>query len=41
MLEKEAMLHYPNFLQPFENHADASNKQFGAVLSQNAKPLSF
>ena len=41
MLEKEAMLHYPDFSQPFKIHADASDEQLGAVLSQNGKPLAF
>ena len=35
ILSKEVMLSYPDFNKPFTIHTDASDKQIGAVISQN------
>ena len=35
ILSKEVMLSYPDFNKPFTVHTDASDKQIGAVISQN------
>ena len=34
---KETILNYPKFDQCFDIHTDASNRQLGAVISQNGK----
>ena len=44
MLEKEATIHYPgfpDFSKAFEIHADASDEQLGAVLSQGGHSLAY
>ena len=41
VMAKEAILTYPNFNEVFEIHTEASDRQLGAVISQNGKPLSF
>ena len=41
IIAEEVMLAYPDFLQPFEIHADASHYQLGAVISQKGKPIAF
>jgi hypothetical protein len=41
VFEKETMLTYLDFTQPFIVHTDASSKQIGGVISQNGKPLGF
>ena len=38
---KETIFTYPNFSEVFEIHTDASDRQPGAVISQNGKPLAF
>ena len=38
---KEVLLAYPNFNQPFDIHADASDYQLGSVISQNGRPIAF
>ncbi len=40
-IEKETMLTYPDFTQPFIVHTNASSKQIGGVISQHGKPLGF
>ncbi len=35
------MLSYPDFLKPFEMYTDASTKQFGAVITQENRPIAF
>ena len=35
ILSKEVMLSYPDFNKPFTVHTDTSDKQIGAVISQN------
>ena len=41
VMAKETILNYPKFDQCFDIHTDASNRQLGAVISQNGKPLAF
>jgi hypothetical protein len=41
LLSREVMLTFPDFLQPFEIHMDASDLQLGAVVAQNKKPIAF
>jgi hypothetical protein len=41
MVSKETLLNYPDWSKPFEIHTDASDKQLGAVISQNKKPIAF
>jgi len=40
-ISKETMLNYPNFSKVFEIHTDASDKQLGAVIAQDGKPIAF
>ena len=40
-ISKETMLNYPNFSKEFEIHTDASDKQLGAVIAQDGKPVAF
>ena len=41
VLAKETILNYPKFDRPFDIHTDASDRQLGAVISQDGKPLAF
>ena len=41
VMAKETILNYPKFDQCFDIRTDASNRQLGAVISQNGKPLAF
>lgn len=41
IISKETMLNYPDFNLPFEIHTDASDRQLGAVIMQNGKPIAF
>ena len=41
IVTKETLLAYPDFNQPFLIHTDASDKQLGAVTSQDEKPIAF
>jgi RNase H-like domain found in reverse transcriptase len=41
IIQKETLLSYPDFSQPFDLHTDASHSQLGAVLSQQNKPIAF
>ena len=41
MLERQAILSYPDFSQPFDLYTDASDTQLGATLIQKGKPLGF
>ena len=38
---RDIMLAYPNFSKKFVIHTDASDRQLGAVISQDNKPLAF
>jgi hypothetical protein len=40
-VNKETFLAFPDFEKEFHVHADASNKQLGAVTMQEGKPLAF
>ena len=40
-ISKETMLNYPDFTKEFEIHTDASDKQLGAVIAQDGKPIAF
>ena len=39
VMAKETIQNYPKFDQCFDIHTDASNRQLGAVISQNGNPL--
>jgi hypothetical protein len=41
MVSRETLLNYPDWSKPFDIHTDASDKQLGAVISQNGKPIAF
>ena len=41
ILSRETLLVYPNFNETFEIHTDASDRQLGAVISQNNRPIAF
>ena len=41
MVSAETLLNYPDWTIPFTIHTDASDKQLGAVISQNDKPIAF
>ena len=41
MIQKEALLQYPDFTKPFDLFTDASDIQLGATLVQEGKPLGF
>ncbi len=38
---KEVVMAYPEFLKPFKIYTDASTMQFGAVITQDYRPISF
>ena len=41
MLVRDTLLTYPDFNEEFKIHTDASDSQFGAVISQKGKPSTF
>ena len=41
MVIEEAELAFPNWNLPFYPYSDANNRQLGATLVQNGKPLGF
>ena len=41
MVSAETLLSYPDWKLPFTVHTDTSDKQVGAVISQNNKPITF
>jgi hypothetical protein len=36
---RESMLNFPDFCKPFHIYTDASDKQLGAVITQDEKPI--
>ena len=40
-ITRVVVLAYPDYLQEFEIHTDASSKQLGAVITQGNKPIVF
>ena len=40
-LARETILAYPTYGEHFEIYADASQRQLGAVIVQNGRPLAF
>jgi hypothetical protein len=40
-IAKEVVLAYPDFLKPFDIYTYASNKQLGAVITQDNRPIAF
>ena len=38
-ITKDTLLNYPNFNKPFDVYTDASDKQIGAIISQDGKPI--
>jgi hypothetical protein len=38
---REVMLTFPDFAKPFHIYTDASDKQLGAVITQDEKPIAF
>ena len=41
MISQEIFLTYPDWTTPFYIHTDAPDKQLGAAISQNNKPITF
>src|SRR5210317_352670 len=41
MVRESTQLAYPDFTKPFIIHTDASDRQLGAVISQDKKPIAF
>ena len=41
IIARKAMLTFPDFNKPFHVHADASDNQLGAVISQEGAPIAF
>ena len=41
MISQEVFLTYPDWTLPFCAHTDALDKQLGAAISQNNKPIAF
>ena len=41
MLKKETLLSFSDFTKPFHVYTDASDKQIGATVVQDGKPLGF
>ena len=41
MIQKKALLQYPDFTKPFDLFTDASDIQLRATLVQEGKPLGF
>ncbi len=40
-IAKETVVAYPVFLKPFEIYTDASSTQFGAMITQDNRPIAF
>ena len=41
ILGRDVLLSYPNFIEKFIIHTDASSMQLGGIISQNGKPIFF
>ena len=41
LVSRETLHFYPNFIEPFVIHTDASKLQIGVIISQHDKPIAF
>ena len=41
IVSREVIMAYPYFSKPFDIYTDDSNRQLGAVITQNNRPIDF